>query len=141
MTPVKDERYWSKLNFPKRAMSNVQTVDQKVTVAEKDGGFELRFDISGHEGVPVTIELAFRSGGKLSGVEEDAESHSFFLKEGTGKYTAGTDTIEFGPGEHVHRFISLEGHTYRAHNGSLKPAGQCVYITGVTPFQRTLRIR
>jgi hypothetical protein len=142
LTPARDARFWSKLNFPRRVQSNVQSLDQKITVAEKDGGFELRFDITGHDGVPVTIELAFRPGGAFSGpVEEDKESRIFLLKDGSGKYTVGQDAIEFGPGGSAHRFLNLEGHTYTAHRGSLKPSGHCVYITGLTPFQRAVFIR
>ena len=48
-------------------MSNVQVLDQKVTVTENQGLFELHFDITGHNRVPYTVELAFRPGGAGSG--------------------------------------------------------------------------
>lgn len=143
LTPAADERYWSKMNFPKRPVSNVQTIDQRVFVVEKDGGFELRFEITGHDGVPVTVELAFRAGGTFAGaVREEAEPKTYSLGDGLGRYTVGGDTIEFGPGGGAaHRFLRLEGHTYTAHRGSLRPSGLCVYVTGVTPFRRTLFVR
>jgi hypothetical protein len=34
LTPARDVRFWSKLDFPHRQMSNVQVLDQKVTVTE-----------------------------------------------------------------------------------------------------------
>jgi hypothetical protein len=142
LTPARDARFWSKLNFPRRAMSEVQTLDQKITVTEKNGAFELQFEITGHDGVPVTIEMAFRPGGAFSGaLEEDAESRISMLKSGFGKYSVGADSIEFGPGESAHRFVNLEGHSYAAHRGSLKPGGHCVYITGFTPFRKTVKIQ
>ena len=67
LTPARDVRFWSKLDFPHRQMSNVQVLDQKVTVAETQGVFELQFDITGHSGVPYLVELAFRPGGEMTG--------------------------------------------------------------------------
>ena len=47
--------------------------------------------------VPVAIELAFRRGGTLQGVEPVAGvSKTYLLSTGTGRYVAGGDTIEFG---------------------------------------------
>jgi hypothetical protein len=142
LTPAADERFWSKLNLPRRPISNVQTLDQKVTVAENRGVFELHFDISGHNGVPVAIELAFRSGGKLEGaLQELTKDRVYLLKSGTGRYSVGEDVIEFGPGEAAHERLNLAGPSYSAHGASLRPDGYCVYVTGFTPFQRVLTIR
>jgi hypothetical protein len=141
LTPA-DDRFWSKMDFPDRPKSNIQRLDQKVTVVENNGVFELEFDISGHDQVPVTIQLAFRRGGKLEGpTPVPGKENVFFLKEGTGRYSVGDDVIEFGPGEAEHEYIQMEGESYLVHNGSLKPDGYCVYITGFTPFQRKLTIR
>jgi len=142
LTPVKDQRFWSKLNFPHRQMSNVQTLDQGITIRENRGVFELHFDIAGHEGVPVTIEFAFRPGGELQGsLQESARERAFLLKDGVGRYRVGDDAIEFGPGQADHEFLNLSGHSYMAHGASLRAAGTCVYITGFTPFQRVITVR
>lgn len=141
LTPVKDFRFWSKMDFPDRPMSNIQTLDQKVTVVEKGGKCELHFDISGHSRVPVAVELAFRSGGKLEGaLIEKKKDCIYLLKEGRGRYTAAGHTIEFGPGEAAHDWINLSGSSYLAHGATLRPNGCCVYITGFTPFRRVLTI-
>jgi hypothetical protein len=137
LTPVKDGRFWSKLDFPHRQVSNVQVLDQKVTIVEKPGGFELHIEITGHNRVPYAVELAFRPGGQFSGVPEKA----LFLKEGMGAYRVGDDVIEFGPGKAEHEVINLSGHTYQAHGTTLRTAGNCLYITGYTPFQHTITIR
>jgi hypothetical protein len=42
----RDVRFWSKLDFPQRQMSNVQVLDQNVTVIENQGSFELHFETS-----------------------------------------------------------------------------------------------
>lgn len=138
LTPADDNRYWSKLDFPKRPKSQVQTIVQKVTVTESNGGFDLAFDVSGHDGVPVSIEFGFRAGGQIEGGLK--ENGVVFLDQGDAVYRVGEDSIRVGPGVAEHRFTNLEGAPYQALNGRLKPAGPTMYITGVTPFRRTIRI-
>jgi hypothetical protein len=145
LTPARDVRFWSKLDFPNRRMGNIQTLDQKVTVIENQGVFDLRFDITGHDRVPFLVELGFRPGGELTGsfqevsTRDNAKVH--LLKEGTGRYRVGDDVIEFGPGQADHQFLNLSGPSYAAHGATLRASGVVVYITGFTPFQRTLTIR
>ena len=156
LTPAKDGRFWSKLDFPHRAVSNVQVLDQKVTVVENQGVFELHFEITGHDRVPYTVELAFRPGGTFGGSVQETEvsgsadgyrgdaaapTKAWFLKEGVGTYRVGTDAIEFGPGLSEHNVINLSGHTYQAHGARLRAPGSCVYITGYTPFRKVITIR
>lgn len=118
-----------------RTRSNVQTLQAVVTVTEQAGAFQLGFEITGTTGVPVAIELAFRAGGKLQGVEPVAGvTDAYLLRSGTGRYTLGDDVIEFGPGR-------VE-HTYTQVRGALpKWDGQSVYLTGLTPFRGTVTIR
>jgi hypothetical protein len=145
LTPARDFRFWSKLDFPHRQMGNVQTLDQKVKVVERQSAFELHFEITGHDRVPFLVELAFRPGGEFSGSLEQITTRDgtkvLFLKEGVGKYRVGGDTVEFGPGQAEHQSINLSGPSYAAHGASLKAAGTCVYITGFTPFQKVVTIR
>ncbi len=139
LTPAED-RFWSKMNFPRRRMSEIKTLDQTVTITEKNGVFELEFAVIGPEGVPVTIELGFRRGGKLEGVRQE-QPGVFFLEKNMGKYTVGDDSIEFGPGRAEHQRMSMEGASYSAHRGSLKTGGDGVYITGHTPFREKVTIK
>jgi hypothetical protein len=117
-----------------RQQSNLQRLEAVVTITENAGRFRLEFALSGTPEVPVAIELAFRHGGKLSGVEPVAGvADAYLLRAGTGRYTHGGDTIEFGPGR-------VE-HTYTQVRGALpKWDGQSVYLTGQTPFKATLDI-
>jgi hypothetical protein len=139
LTPAED-RFWSKLNFPKRKMSEIKTLEQNVRIIEKSGAFELEFSILGPKGVPVTIELSFRKGGKLEGVRA-AQAEGYFIDGPLARYKVGADTIEVGPGRADHERFSMEGASYSAHRGNLKTGGECVYITGYTPYKEKLIVR
>jgi len=117
-----------------RSRSNIQTLEAVITVTESDGKFTLEFSITGTADVPVVIELAFRQGGNLTGVEPiDHLDNAFLLKSGTGRYQSGGDIIEFGPGQ--------APHTYTQVRGALpKWEGLSVYLTGLTPFKTILNI-
>lgn len=117
-----------------RTRSNIQTQEAVIEITETAGKFTLAISISGTDHVPVAIELAFRTGGKLDGVEPVADlKDAYLLKSGTGRYTLGDDVIEFGPGR--------SEHTYTQVRGALpKWEGPSVYLTGITPFKTTLTI-
>jgi hypothetical protein len=145
LTPARDYRFWSKLDFPNRPMSNIQTLDQKVTVVEKQGAFELHFDITGHDRVPFVVELAFRPGGQFEGALQELSARDgskvYLLKEGIGRYRVGSDTIEFGPGQAEHQSLNLSGPSYVAHGAVLRAAGTCVYVSGFTPFRKVITVK
>jgi len=145
LTPAKDFRYWSKLDFPHRPMGNIQTLDQLLTIVEEPGRFELHFDISGHDHVPFVVELAFRPGGEMTGALQEVVTRDgdqiLLLKEGHLRYRVGADVIEVGPGQVEHQMLNLSGPSYAAHGAALRAAGKRVYITGFTPFQNTITIR
>jgi hypothetical protein len=145
LTPARDSRFWSKLDFPHRPQSNVQILDQKVTVVENGGAFELRFDITGHERVAFAVELTFRPGGTFEGPLQEQTAGGgekvYFLRGDTARYRVGEDAIEFGPGQAEHQSVNLSGPSYSAHGATLRTAGSRVYITGYTPFQHVLSIK
>lgn len=117
-----------------RARSNVQTLDSVVEITEANGAFELDVAVGGTDEVPVAVELAFRHGGRLHGVEAvPGLQDAFLLKEGTGRYTLGADTITFGAGRAEHTWTQLRG-------ALPKWDGQSVYLTGFTPFHLRLAI-
>ncbi len=117
-----------------RTRSNIQLLESVITITESAGKFSLEFSITGTDEVPVAIELAFRHGGKLTGVAPIAHvNDAFLLSSGTGRYTVGDEVIEFGPGQ--------AQHTYTQVRGALpKWDGLSVYLTGLTPFKTTLSI-
>jgi len=152
-----DGRYFSKLDFEHRP-KQFRTLRSTVEITERHGGFDLEFAVDGQAGVLVTIELTFRRDGKLEGVgalpetveprsarpgatADEDRADSFILARGMGKFTAGTDTIEFGPGTSAGAPGRMEGEDYTWINGHLRTQGQRVYLTGVTPFRYTLTLR
>lgn len=133
-----DSRFWNKMDFENRPVSNVKTLDTTVTLVETNGSNELTFFVDGPAGVPVTIELCFKEGGTLTGVT-DGGNNNKFLESGMAKYEFGGDAIQFGPGVVAHKTIrGLEGERYSTHFGSLRTEGMHVYLTGVTPFTHKL---
>ncbi len=136
--PSTDGRFWNKMDFEHRPVSNVKTQDTAIVFTEANGAVQLAISVSGQAGVPVTIELCFGEGGTITGVTTPVNGNSF-LAAGGGEYTRGGDTIRFGPGVMDHKKITdLEGERYSTHFGSLRTEGMHVFITGITPFTHTL---
>lgn len=72
----------------------------------------------------------------------EARGDQFRLKDGAwGRFTAGSDSIEFGPGFYARPPGRMEGDDFTWVEGRLRADGQCVYLTGTTPFRATLNIR
>ncbi|WP_205856066.1 hypothetical protein [Phytoactinopolyspora endophytica] len=136
-----DGRYFSKLDFPNRPHHFV-TLRTEVLVTEVADGFDLDFTVDETDDVNVTIELSFRPGGELSGVEPETDDGAYRLLDGHGSYRVGDDVIEFGPGSDTGYVDMASGEQYSVHNGGLPPlSDQRVYITGVTPFEHRLQLR
>ncbi|WP_276501687.1 hypothetical protein [Terrimonas pollutisoli] len=138
LSPSIDDRFWNKMDFKNRPVSNVKTLETTITFIETNGAVELNFHIDGLKGVPVTIELCFKEGGNLSGVIA-SDNNNFFHEKDVAQYSFGEDRIRFGQGTLVHRSVNnLEGERYSTHFGSLRTDGMHVYLTGVTPFNHKL---
>ncbi len=142
LSPSVDGRFWNKMDFGNRPLSNVKTLESKIIIQEKNGGFELTFDITGTDDVNVTIELCFKEGGSLSDMKTfDELPDNFFLDKGIGTYQFGKDTIIFGNGAMTHhRLRAIDGEIYTSHFGSLRTPGIHVYLTGKTPFRHILTV-
>jgi hypothetical protein len=138
LSPSIDDRFWNKMDFKNRPVSNVKTLDTTITLTKTGETIELEFEINGLKEVPVTIELCFSAGGKLTGITT-VDSKNSFLEQGMGEYIFGGDIIRFGPGNATHKTITnLEGERYSTHFGTLRTEGEHVYITGKTPFKHKL---
>jgi hypothetical protein len=133
-----DGRFNSMLDFENRPVST-RDLRTEVVITRTAEGFELAFDVSGEADVEQTIELTFREGGDLAGVEE-LEDGTFHLVEGEGSYTLGDDVVSFGPGNGRGIVNASAGEQYSWHNGGLTVSGHRVYITGVSPLKYTLSI-
>jgi hypothetical protein len=119
----------------KRKQSEIQEQEAVVTIAERDGEISLNIRIDGTDNVPVAIEMAFRKGGKLEGVTEvNGIDNAYLTIHGKMmKYTFDKDNISFGPGIREHAWTQLRG-------ALPKLDADCVYFTGFTPFDFTIKI-
>jgi hypothetical protein len=139
LSPSIDDRFWNKMDFKNRPVSNVKTLETKVVLSEHQGNCSLEFSVNGLDGVQVTIELCFKEGGTLNGSFQK-EGNNHLLENGTATYQIGNSQITFGPGRREHNNIkNLEGERYSTHFGNLRTEGTMVYITGITPFKHTLQ--
>ncbi len=139
LSPSIDGRFWNKMDFSKRPASNVKTLETIVRLTENKGVVQLEFQVKGMQGVPLTIEMCFKEGGALTGLQAADVNGNFFLEQGIGEYRNGKDLIKFGPGTVSHKGVThLEGERYSTHFGTLRTPGEHVYITGTTPFKHIL---
>lgn len=117
-----------------RQKSEVQYLDYTVKVTEVKDGIAVDFDLSGTDGVPVSLELIFRPGGEFSAVKAHASKpKAFLLSAPTSTYTQGGDSIQFGSGLVEHQAVQLRG---------ALPAidAPTVYVTGFTPFKHRITL-
>jgi hypothetical protein len=135
LTP--EGRFYSSMAFENRP-KQYRSLRTGVRIDEAADGFDLTFAFTGDE-TSYAIELCFRPGGTLSGV--DAVDDNYQLVEGTGSYTVGGDRIEFGPGNGPARVAMDPGEQYTYLGGNLTPDGLRVYLTGRTPGEQVLRLR
>lgn len=117
-----------------RKQSEIQKLDTLVKIQEANNGIEVEIEITGTEGVPVSLELIFRPGGTFAGVTNHPTNAKAYLFSGqNGSYSVGSDTLHFSSGKIEHKNIQLRG---------ALPAidAPTVYVTGFTPFKHTIRL-
>jgi hypothetical protein len=115
-----------------RRQTEINRLEHVAEVTETASGFQVRARAHGTDGVPLALEIAFRSGGRLEGCPAvPGTPGSYLLERGTGSYRSGRNEIRFGPGSAPHRYVQLRG-------AEPKLPGESVYITGFTPFDRTI---
>jgi hypothetical protein len=124
----------SKMPRTMRPKSEVQNLSYVVGISEHEEGINIDFEIKGTEGVPVTLELIFRLGGKLKGVNSVmGKPNSYLFADKEGSYSVGEDTIKFSPGIALHKGINLRG-------ALPSVEAPTVYLTGISPFKHTLKL-
>jgi hypothetical protein len=137
-----DGRFWNKMDFEHRPQSNIRTLETTITVEEKNGVNELTFSTKGTDGVHVTIEFCFNTGGTFSGLKKLEDStDNYSLASGSGEYHFGKDSIKIDGGIFEHsKLKGLDGEMYTSHFGTLRTEGMHVYFTGITPFEHKIVI-
>ena len=117
---------------PQRRQSEICRLQQSAEITEIARGFQVRVRAGGTDGVPLAIEIGFREGGQFEGCREIPNGGgSLLLERGAGTFISSEGRIRFGPGSAPHRYVQLRG-------AEPKLPAQSVYITGFTPFDRTL---
>ncbi|MGY0061661.1 hypothetical protein ACWY4P_34855 [Streptomyces sp. LZ34] len=138
-----DGRFWSAMDFPHRP-KQWRTLRTEVRLKESGGGWDLDFSVGDSE-VPLALELCFRPGGTLSGVEPvSGQADTYQLVKAYGTYTVGDDVIKFGPGNGSgpRQPATVDaGERYSWMAGSLNVSGIRVLITGRAPFSYRLTLR
>jgi len=116
-----------------RRQSEICRLEQSAEISEAPAGFRIRLRAEGTPGVPVAVEIALRDGGSLQGARGvTASPGTWVLPGGAGAvYRAGSNQIRFGPGAAAHEYVQVRG-------AEPPLPGERVYISGYTPFDRTL---
>ncbi|WP_242083359.1 hypothetical protein [Aestuariivivens sediminis] len=135
-----DRRFWNKMDFKSRNVSDVKQQDTIIEITENNGTLDLDFKVEGPPHVEVTIEMCFKEGSTFTGADRDADGN-YLLKSGFGELSVGSDVIKVGPGKIAHMNVNrLDSEQYTYHQGTLRTDGVHVYITGFTPFYHKMTI-
>jgi hypothetical protein len=121
---------WGKVPRSERTQSEVQTLRTKIYVTETNGKARIKISMDGPKNLPVTLELGFRPGGKLTNVNpKQGIVGAFLIKDGEyATYQNGTDTIKVGPGVCKHKWTQLRG-------ALPKLQADCLYFTNYAPCE------
>jgi len=126
-------RFSAGMEFSSRA-ADAHRLATEVRIEAADGQVGLDVGFKGTN-TAFALELTFRPGGVLDGVEPAGAPGTFQLVSGTGTYRVGADVIEFGPGLPADPDAPAAynpGESYRYLGGTNAAAGTKVYITGRT---------
>jgi hypothetical protein len=120
-------------SWKNRKKSGICKLTQSAFVKEDANGFSVRIQASGTNDVPVAVEISFAPGGVLEGCEKLKGDDQYLLpKDKMASYKVGSDVLKFGPGLSENHYVNVRG-------ALPKLDGTSVYLTGYTPFDRTIR--
>jgi hypothetical protein len=135
-------RFSASMDFASRP-TVVHSLSTAVAVQVGEGGTVLDISFDGAN-TSFALELTFRPGGVFEGVEPAGAAGAFQLASGTGRYTVGSDAIEFGPGNGADSDtppVYNPGEGYRYLGGTNATDGLRVYITGRTRGTHRITLR
>ncbi len=122
---------WEKVR-PERKQTEINKLEQSVTIVEINNGFRLRIQSQGTKDVPLSVEINLRPGGTLEGADPAPRVTDGWLF--TGKqvvFRMGKNAIRIGPGVRLNSYTQM-------HGAEPKLAGPSLYLTGSTPFDHTI---
>jgi hypothetical protein len=119
-------------SWKRRKQSEVCKLTQSATVKEDKDGFTVRIRAEGTNEVPLAVEISFAPGGVLEGGEKLRDD--VYLLGASAVYRQGGDFIRVSSdaGAAPHRYVNVRG-------ALPKLDGTSLYVTGYTPFDRTIR--
>ena len=126
-------RFSAGMEFSSRP-ADVHRLATEITAHCGEGQVGLDIGFAGTR-TAFALELTFRPGGVLNGVEPAGAPGTFQLVSGTGTYRVGGDVIEFGPGLPADPDAPAAynpGESYRYLGGTNAAGGIKVYIAGRT---------
>ena len=115
-----------------RATSEVCKLEQSAVITPTPKGFRLRLQSTGTPGVPVAVEIGVRRECRFSGCTQ-LTSGAWLLDNAPLRISDGVHEIRVTPGAAEHRYVDVRG-------AEPKLPCECVYLTGYTPFDRTLEL-
>jgi hypothetical protein len=121
---------WGKVPRTERVQSEVQTLRTKIYLTPSGNKARIKILMDGPKNLPVTLELGFRQGGKLSNVTpKKGISNAFLAKNGEyATYQMGNDVIKIGPATCSHKWTQLRG-------ALPKLQADCLYFTNYAPCE------
>jgi hypothetical protein len=121
---------WGQVSRSEREQSEIQKLHTKIYVTENNGKARIKVVVDGPKNLPVTLELAFRKGGKLTNtIPKQGIENAFLVQNGEYvTYTKGNDQIKVGPGIQAHKWTQLRG-------ALPKLQADCLYFTNYGPCE------
>ncbi|HEY0247102.1 MAG TPA: hypothetical protein VGC45_02475 [Gryllotalpicola sp.] len=138
---LEDEgRFSAAMSFARRERDLIR-LETTIDVGPRADGADVRVLIDGPV-VPWALELAFRPGGEMSGVQA-LPGGGWLLEDGFGEYRVGGAAIVFGPGngsDPARPAIYRPGQDYEFLHGTDAADGERAYVTGAAPGEFVLRL-
>ncbi|HMG90067.1 MAG TPA: hypothetical protein VK589_08400 [Chryseolinea sp.] len=121
---------WRSVPRVERDQSEIQTLSTKIYVTPDHGKVRIRVLVDGPENLPVSLELGFRTGGKLENViPKKGIKDTYLIADGEfATYRNGDDKIKIGPGTGAHKWTQLRG-------ALPKVQAECLYFTKYAPCE------
>lgn len=119
---------WGAVPRSTREKSEIQKLRTTITITESGGKARIKIVADGPENLPVSVEFAFRRGGKLTNVTpKKGIDNAYLARNGHYiEYQKETEKIKIGPALATHNWTQLRG-------ALPKLQADCVYFTGYAP--------
>ncbi len=111
-----------------RPRTQICKLTQSASFREIDGGAAVTIEANGTDNVPLAVEINLREGAKLEGVEGN------LITGAEARVSYAKNSIRITGGGAEHKYVEIRG-------ALPKLPGQSIYVTGYTPFRRTLEFR